>query len=131
MACRYSHAFRYRSFSRLKRRFVLRMVFVMAYSLLFRLIRARYSYPLAVAQISSRIVTRDSSYVPKLRIRHPLSPTTYSRIRSGLYSYLRSVAKISATYCLVTAVIQSRYGVEISAVGKAYKKWRDKALRGN
>ena len=56
------------------------------------------------------------SYVPKLRIRHPPPPTTYSRIRSGLYSYLRSVAKISATYCLATAVMQSRYGAAISAV---------------
>ena len=41
--------------------------------------------------MSSMMVTRDLSYVPKLRNRHPPPPTTYRRIRSGLYSYLRSV----------------------------------------
>ena len=66
--------------------------------------------------MSSMMVTRDLSYVPKLRIRHPPPPTTYRRIRSGLYSYLRSVEKSSATYCLAIELIQSRYGAEMSAV---------------
>ena len=66
--------------------------------------------------MSSMMVTRDLSYVPKLWIRHPPPPTIYRRIRSGLYSYLRSVEKSSATYCLVIELIQSRYGTEMSAV---------------
>ena len=66
--------------------------------------------------MSSMMVTRDLSYVSKLRIRHPPPPITYRRIRSGLYSYLRSVEKSSATYCLAIELIQSRYGAEMSAV---------------
>ena len=42
----------------------------------FRYRSARYSYPFAVAQMSSRIVTRRRSYLPKLRMRHPPPPTT-------------------------------------------------------
>ena len=58
---------------------------------LLKLSCARYSYPFAVAQMSSLMVTREASYTPKLRIRQLPPPRTYSLISSGLYSCSRSL----------------------------------------